>query len=89
MYGYINCGLVVEGEKDKWVDTFNCPSPSAGTPCYQLLPIAAVMDKISPNVERKREDENAECYKNEINLLPHSLYKKHNYCLNSFVRTGF
>jgi hypothetical protein len=78
---------MVEGAKDKWVDTFNYPTSSAGTPCYQLLPIAAVMDKISPNVEWKREE--LDCYKNEIEVVPHVLYyENHNYSFNSIIRTG-
>jgi len=43
---------------------FNYLSPAAGAPCNQLLPIAAVMDKIYPEVERRREETG--CCKNEI-----------------------
>jgi hypothetical protein len=43
---------------------FNYLSPAAGAPCNQLLPIAAVMDKIYPEVERRRKKTG--CYKNEI-----------------------
>jgi hypothetical protein len=42
----------------------NYLSSAAGAPCNQLLPIAAVMDKIYPEVERRRKETG--CYKNEI-----------------------
>jgi len=43
---------------------FNYLSSAAGAPCNQLLPIAAVMDKIYPEVERRRKETGR--YKNEI-----------------------
>jgi hypothetical protein len=63
---------------------FNYPSSSAGASCNQLLPIAAVMDKISPNVERREETDR---YKNEIKRGSHVLYKNCNDAFNSFLPT--
>jgi hypothetical protein len=43
---------------------FNHLSSAAGAPCNQLLPIAAVMDKIYPEVKKKRKETGR--YKSEI-----------------------
>jgi hypothetical protein len=57
----VNFGLSFEVARDKEAGKLNPSSHSAGRPYNQLLPIAAAMDKMSPDVERKREE--AHCCK--------------------------
>jgi hypothetical protein len=58
--------MIVKAERGMGVFKFSYLSSSAGAPCNQLLPAAAVVDKFYPKVERRRED--IERYKNEINV---------------------